>query len=442
MHSYRHTESKSIFLHFLLPASNMATRSIHWFRKGQRLHDNGALRACMESSACMPLFCLDPHFLTPGRVGANRMRFLLESLHSLDSSLRNLYSSRLLVLRGSPEEILPAVASSWGVDLVTFEHDTEPYALERDAHVRSALEDRGVTVQSYVSHTLYDPAKVIKANGNKAPTSYEQFRKAAQKLGDPAQPLDSPESLPPPLDNAEDLSRFDHGIPTHQELGYDCASEHVALTGGEDEALRRLRYVVGNKDWVVSFDKPKTNPTQLFKAAEGKANKNKAKHEQSKDTLFMPGTTSMSPYMKFGNMSTRRFYQEIMHVYRSSKGKHAEPPVSLDGQLLWRDFFYASAYGTPNFHHMEGNRLCKQIPWKTDIELLRAWEEGRTGFPWIDAAMVQLREQGWLHHLARHAVACFLTRGDLFVHWEWGRDIFEKHLIDADFAVNNGNWVR
>jgi cryptochrome len=81
-----------------------------------------------------------------------------------------------------------------------------------------------------------------------------------------------------------------------------------------------------------------------------------------------------------------------------------------------------------------------EIPWDDDPELLAAWKEGRTGYPFIDAAMTQLRQTGWIHHLARHAVACFLTRGDLWQSWERGAAVFEEYLIDADWSINNFNW--
>ena len=88
--------------------------------------------------------------------------------------------------------------------------------------------------------------------------------------------------------------------------------------------------------------------------------------------------------------------------------------------------------------------MCKDIDWDTDEaaeKRFEAWEQGKTGYPLIDAAMRQLREQGWLHHLARHAVSCFLTRGDLYVHWTRGRDVFDRDLLDADWAINNFNWL-
>jgi len=158
--------------------------------------------------------------------------------------------------------------------------------------------------------------------------------------------------------------------------------------------------------------------------------------------LMAPGTTALSPYMKFGCVSARTFYHELHAVYTGAlKGKHSKPPESLEGQLLWREFYYMVAAGTPNFDKMEGNSICRQIPWDWDKEKLSAWEDARTGFPWIDACMTQLKTQGWIHHLARHALACFLTRGDLFVHWEAGAAVFDRELVDADWALNNGNWM-
>ena len=93
-------------------------------------------------------------------------------------------------------------------------------------------------------------------------------------------------------------------------------------------------------------------------------------------------------------------------------------------------------------YHILGNRICRQIPWRQDKEeYLNAWKEGRTGFPYIDAIMTQLRKEGWIHHLARHSVACFLTRGDLWVSWEEGQAVFEELLLDADWSLNAGNWM-
>lgn len=110
-------------------------------------------------------------------------------------------------------------------------------------------------------------------------------------------------------------------------------------------------------------------------------------------------------------------------VLLSQLRRRSSPPLSLFRQLLWREFFYTAATNNPSFDRMVGNPICVQIPWDQNPEALAKWAAGRTGFPWIDAIMCQLRQEGWIHHLARHAVACFLTRGDLWISWESGMKV-------------------
>ncbi len=154
---------------------------------------------------------------------------------------------------------------------------------------------------------------------------------------------------------------------------------------------------------------------------------------------LLASTTGLSPYLRFGCLSPRLFYHALGDLYR--KVKKDDPPLSLYGQLLWREFFYTAATRNPNFDRMYGNPICVQIPWDRNAEALAKWAGARTGFPWIDAAMTQLREEGWIHHLARHAVACFLTRGDLWISWEEGMKVFDELLLDADWSVNAGTWM-
>ncbi len=91
--------------------------------------------------------------------------------------------------------------------------------------------------------------------------------------------------------------------------------------------------------------------------------------------------------------------------------------------------------------HFKDNVLCRQIPWVEDKEFETAWSEARTGFPFIDAAMTQLHRHGWMHHHARHVVACFLTRGQLWQSWTAGAAVFSRLLLDADWALNHANWI-
>ncbi|GAA0149276.1 DNA photolyase [Lithospermum erythrorhizon] len=403
------------------------SNSLIWFRKGLRIHDNPALQYASKGSNCLfPLFVIDPHYMEPDptsfstgskRAGLNRIRFLLESLVDLDLSLK-MIGSRLLLLKGDPAQVVINCLKEWNIKKLYFEHDTEPYYQALDSKVKSFAAANGVEIFSPVSHTLFDPADIINKNGGKPPLTYQSFIKLAGQPPWSSSPVSMSISGLPPVGDVGNCTISE--VPSINELGYDAIEEvdWTPFRGGESEALRRLRDSMANKEWVANFEKPKGDPSAFLK----------------------PATTVLSPYLKFGCLSSRYFYQCLQEVQKTVQ-KHTSPPVSLLGQLLWRDFFYTVAFGTPNFDRMKGNEICKQIPWKDDDVMLEAWRDARTGFPWIDAIMVQLRKWGWIHHLARHSVACFLTRGDLFIHWEKGRDAFERLLIDSDWAINNGNWM-
>jgi len=397
-----------------LASSVEGANSLLWFRKGLRLHDNPALHAALAGAQHVtPVFCLDPWFMHESRVGINRYQFLLEALQDLDASLKA-RGSQLVLLRGPPVETIAQACKDFGITRLCWEADTEPYAIKRDTEVKAAAEAAGITVASPVGHTLYDSAELIKLAGMKMPTTMQGFQALAKKAGPPPQPLpDAPAQLPPVHPVA---SAAHSGIPSAKQLGYKGTATS-AFKGGESVALARLAEQLSDKAWVAAFEKPKGNPA-LFDP---------------------PATTVLSPYLKMGCLSVRLFHSKLMEIY-SSQPKFTKPPVSLEGQLLWREFFYTVGYATENFDRMVGNANCRQIDWDENEAFYAAWEAGRTGYPFVDAIMRQLNETGWMHHLARHMVACFLTRGDLYLSWERGRDTFDRLLIDGDHFINNGNW--
>jgi len=355
--------------------------SVHWFRKGLRLSDNPALlrgiRRC-ETFRC--IFILDPWFAGSSNVGTNKWRFLLQCLEDLDSSLRKL-NSRLFVIRGQPADVLPTLFKDWGTTYFTFEEDPEPFGRVRDQNIVAMCKEMNIAVSHEHSHTLYHLEKIIEKNNGSAPLTYKQFQRIIDGIDPPAKPV--PTLTPQMLGSAFTPLEDDHdekfGVPTLEELGFDC--DHLkppVWVGGESEALSRLERHLERKAWVASFGRPKMTPQSL-----------------------LASPTGLSPYLRFGCLSTRLFYHALSDLYR--KIKKCDPPLSLHGQLLWREFFYCAATRNPNFDKMVGNQICIQIPWDSNSEALAKWANAQTGFPWIDAIMTQLREEGWIHHLARHA---------------------------------------
>ncbi|KAB7496070.1 Cryptochrome-1 [Armadillidium nasatum] len=363
---------------------------VHWFRKGLRIHDNPSLRLGLKNSTTFRcIFILDPWFAGSSNVGINRWRFLLQSLEDLDRSLRK-FNSRLFVIRGQPAKALPDIFREWGTNILTFEEDPEPFGKARDANIIAMAREMGIKVIVRTSHTLYKLDSEI----NPLPffiTLFFLFLISYIKIG--------------------------VIILIFLFLGFDTDHLHAPVwKGGEIEALERLEYHLERKAWVASFGKPKMTPQSLYASP-----------------------TGLSPYLRFGCLSARQFFLKLNDLFQ--KIKKLPPPLSIHGQLLWREFYYCAATNNPKFDHMEGNPICVQIPWDKNPEALAKWANGQTGYPWIDAIMTQLRQEGWVHNVARHAVACFLTRGDLWVSWEEGMKVFDELLLDADWAVNAGSWM-
>ena len=160
----------------------MVSSSIHWFRKGLRLHDNPALvEAVSSTDRVFPLFVMDPWFAKPDKIGGNRYEFLLQSLRDLDESLREI-GTRLYVVKGKPDEQIPRLCKKWDVSLVTFEKDSEPYAVARDAAISNFCTGQGIKTATFCSHTLYEPSIYIDFNKGDVPKSYQSFNTIFAKL--------------------------------------------------------------------------------------------------------------------------------------------------------------------------------------------------------------------------------------------------------------------
>ncbi|KAL4710562.1 hypothetical protein ACJJTC_008964 [Scirpophaga incertulas] len=390
---------------------------VHWFRLDLRLHDNYAFRNALNEAEnrqylLRPIYLVDDDITR--KIGVNRLRFLIQSLQDLNSNLKKL-NSRLFVLRGKATEVFPKLFDDWQVKYLTMQVDIDPVLVEQDEVIEKLAEEKDVFIVRRVQHTLYDVHSILKKNNGSVPLTYQKFLSLVSNI----QIKDSIEITKkvPDQCNPVDIASNEYNVPTLNELGIEENSLGVCkYPGGETEALKRLNIYMAKKQWVCTFEKPKTSPNSIE-----------------------PSTTVLSPYLSHGCLSSKHFYLKLKSI--ENEMSHSQPPVSLLGQLMWREFYYMAGAGTENFDKMVGNPVCTQIPWGKNDEHLKAWAEGRTGYPFVDAIMRQLKEEGWIHHLARHMVACFLTRGDLWISWEEGAKIFEDFLLDYDWALNAGNWM-
>jgi len=422
-----------------------------WFRKSLRLEDNPALTEASSNSSItslLPIFIIDPEIVGQKfqKYSPSRTLFLLQSLGDLDQQLRTNYNSQLFIFQGNPATILPCLCSSLepAPQLISTEYCSEPRGLQLSQELEKEFSRKSHTFDLSFhkeSHTILDIEMTTSASDYKEPKSMKDIERIfASTFGkDEAGFFRVPDTLPAPKQLPPPPKQFrPDNIPSPDFTFFTCATlqdhlqssnllctspGHAHFKGGETEALLRLQRKVSTKmDFVNSFRKPKTASTNLL------------------GDPLEPSTTGLSPYITTGCLSARKLWKEVEACNRS--GTHTSPPESLHGQLLFREMFYLLSRSVENWDQDDSNRMCKNIKWGDyDKGKMTAWESGQTGFPLIDALMRQLEATGWMHHLARHAVSCFLTRGQLWQHWKWGRDIFERKLLDSDWALNNANWL-
>ncbi|XP_025420406.1 cryptochrome-1-like isoform X2 [Sipha flava] len=310
----------------------------------------------------------------------------------------------------------------WGTTNFTFEEDPEPFGRVRDQNIKVMCREMGISVITHCTHTLYKLDKIININGGKAPMTYNLFHKLLECIEPPEEPV--PTIDEDFLGGAVTPIEYDHndifGVPTLEELGFIEPNNLIRQNiwkGGETEALVRLQCHLERKEFIATYGKPQMTSHSL-----------------------LASPTGLAPYLRFGCLSTRLFFSKLNNLYQ--KIRKTRPPLSLHGQLLWRDFFYCASHNNPNFDRILGNPICLQIPWDKNPLALSKWANGQTGYPLIDAIMIQLRHEGWIHSIARYVTACFLTWADLWLSWEEGMKVFDELLLDADWSVNAGSWMR
>lgn len=409
--------------------SDGRTVSVHWFRHGLRLHDNPALHEALNGrDEFYAVFIFDGESAGIKKIGYNRMRFLLESLNDLDRQLKAV-GGRLYMLQGQPTQIFQRLKEEIGLTHVCFEQDCEPIWRARDDAVKKWCEDSGTEVIERVSHTLWDPKTVISTNGGMPPLTYQMFLHTVSVIGPPPRPVPDVDwtgvkfgTLPHYL--LREFQEFPK-TPTSECFGIiqlpGIGERMIHWEGGETNALRHLqaRISVEEKAFEEGYYLP----------------------NQARPDLVSP-PTSQSAALRFGCLSVRRFYWTIHDLFNEVNKGQLPSTQNITGQLIWREYFYTMSVDNIYYAEMLRNPICLNIPWyKTDEKLLDKWRNGKTGYPFIDAAMRQLLQDGWIHHVARNAVATFLTRGDLWISWEAGLDHFLKYLIDADWSVCAGNWM-
>jgi deoxyribodipyrimidine photo-lyase len=363
--------------------------AIWWIRRDLRLTDNPALHAALKTGSVIPLFILDPAF---AKTSLRRRNFLYEGLHTLDQDLKK-RGSFLVIRAGKPVHVLRKLCEETKAETIFAEEDFTPYARSRDAQVSKFLPLHLVSGQ-----TVHHPTTVLKPDG-KPYTIYTPYSKRWKTHLTHIKIIPAPEEMDTPAGiQSESLPQF---------------SNTPLFPAGGQEALIRLEEFLHKKIYSYADDR---------------------------NRMDLDGTSSLSPYLRFGMLGLRQAVsaaQQVMSGAGSAELKR-NAEVWLN-ELIWREFYIQILYHFPHVSKGSFNASLANIRWRNDVDEFEKWKSGITGMPIVDAAMRQLRETGWMHNRARMIVASFLVK-DLLIDWRWGEAWFMENLLDGDPAANNGGW--
>ena len=377
--------------------TNKFENGLFIFRRDLRIVDNNGLNLLNEK--CKNIYAI--FIFTPEQVGSgnkyksdNSVQFMIESLQDLASQISK-SGGHLYTFYGHNEKIVADCIKAFDINIVCFNLDITPYAKERDAKIIKMCEHLKTYVMYDYDYYLHQPGTIVNGSGE----AYQKFTPYYQtclkkKVESPAGP---------------------------RKIHFKRSEAHIANKISLEQAFKK--FTKENPDILVHGGRPEAIKT-LKTAVRTQTHYTKDHNDLDKQT------TQLSAYLKFGCVSIREAYKAL----------HGKPAIIR--QLIWRDFYASILYSFPHVLGHAMKQKYNKINWHHNNNWFKAWCNGETGFPVVDAGMRQLNATGYMHNRARLIVASFLTK-TLLIDWRDGEKYFSTKLTDYDPASNNGNyqWV-
>ena len=358
-------------------------RNIIWFRRDLRIGDHPALlEAIKNSDEIVPLFILDKTQIA--EAGAKLLAYMGQSLRALDESLGN----KLHIIEGDQVEALKDLIARYNVKEVHISDEYERYGAARDARVEAA----GIPLVRTGSPYAVKPGRVVKPSDATPYRVYTPFYRAWRTHGYRG-PVAAPKEIKAPTPPAEYRNFPDFPFPD---------GVHV-IEAGEAAALRRFKEF--KKKGLDSYD-------------------------ENRNFASIDGTSKMSTYLKFGEIHPRTLLDGL---------DETKAQDTFRKEIAWREFYADVLFNNPDTDTQYYAAKFKEMRYDKPGKQFQAWCEGKTGYPFVDAAMRQLLVEGWMHNRTRMVVASFLVK-DLHLEWQLGERFFAQHLVDYDVASNAHGW--
>ena len=358
-------------------------RNIIWFRRDLRIGDHPALvEAIKNSEEIVPLFILDKQQIA--EAGEKLLAYMGQSLRALDESLGN----KLHIIEGDQVEVLKELIARYDVKEVHISAEYERYGAQRDARVEAA----GIPLVRTGSPYAVAPGRVVKPSDATPYRVYTPFYRAWRTHGWRA-PAVTPKNIKAPTPPDEYRKFPDFQMP----------KDVTVIAAGEAAALKRFKEFT--KNGLDGYD-------------------------ENRNFAAIDGTSKMSTYLKFGEIHPRTLLANL---------GESTAHDTFRKEIAWREFYADVLSNNPNTDTEYYAPRFKAMRFDKPGKQFAAWCAGKTGYPFVDAAMRQLVQEGWMHNRTRMVVASFLVK-DLHLEWQLGERFFAEHLVDYDVASNAHGW--
>ena len=376
---------------------------LYWYRRDLRISDNLILQTASQScQAVLPCYVVSTWEKSHSWTGPNRQQFLCDCLRSLDANLRSI-GSRLVIRHGRAVEALRQLLIETRATALYFQKDPDPFGKATEQEVAAMCQEMGVEVIAIHDVSLHSPEEILTGGGQpyRVYTPYSKNWLAQPKH----KPVATLTHLSTPSTPASDP------LPTLETWGLHPSGAEI-LPAGEKAARQRFRQALQERI---------------------------AHYGERRDLPALAGTTRISQDLRWGLLSIRSIYAATTQAMEQASAAQRENFHIYLKELAWREFYFALLHFYPEVLQHEFSAQWRGLAWDQPDEKLTAWQQGKTGFPIVDAGMRELLATGHMHNRVRMIVAMFLTK-DLHYDWRLGESWFMQHLIDGEIASNNGGW--
>ncbi len=385
--------------------------TIVWFRRDLRLQDHPALYTAVQRGRMIPLFIWSPDEDGPWNPGEASRWWLHHALASLAQSLEKL-GSKLILRTGSSLEVLKELIEETGADALYFNERYEPFSIKIDQEIKRYFQAQvqihpQVQVQSFHGNLLLPPHQILNKQ-NQPYKVFTPFWKQCLHEG-----IDPPYPAPTPISSYSSKNLTSLSL---EELKLLPVNDwHIKLTAhwkpGEDQAHEQLKAFVDDhiEDYKIGRDIP-----------------------------YAPHVSKLSPYLAWGEISPKQIWHFLLEQAVTGIS-YSEGREAYLRQLVWKEFSTYLMVHAPETIDQPLRKEFKAFPWQMSESDLRLWQQGRTGYPLVDAGMRELWETGWMHNRVRLVVSSFLVK-HLLISWKEGARWFWDTLLDADLANNTMGW--